>query len=364
MEIKLADNIKRFRKEQSFTQEQLAEILGVTVGAVYKWEAGLSMPEIRLIMALADIFEVSVDVLLGYEMQSSNVDSSIKIIEAAVRDRNFTNGMAEAEKALQKYPNHFGLVYTCGFFYQLKFMEQKELTDIERSNALFERAIRLLYQNTDNSINEVSILNLIAQNYMLAEKTEEALESFKKNNVCGINNSLIGMLYARMLKQPDNAKEYLMKAFSDGFGNIIRTMAGHVYMYESKKDYIRSMEALEWLYAFIESVRKEDAKNTFLDTLKAAILTQSAVTQTRLGNAEQAKNLIHSAHKLAKQFDAEPVYSLTGIRFFEDAPEEAMAYVDIGSTVREAVENILDENEEDDASRYVHGLWEELINDK
>ena len=107
MEIKLAENIKRFRKEQSFTQEQLAEILGVTVGAVYKWEAGLSMPEIRLIMALADIFEVSVDVLLGYEIQSSNVDSSIKIIEAAVRDRNFTNGMTEAEKALQKYPNHF-----------------------------------------------------------------------------------------------------------------------------------------------------------------------------------------------------------------------------------------------------------------
>ena len=243
-------------------------------------------------------------------------------------------------------------------------MEQKELTDIERSNALFERAIRLLYQNTDNSINEVSILNLIAQNYMLAEKTEEALESFKKNNVCGINNSLIGMLYARMLKQPDNAKEYLMKAFSDGFGNIIRTMAGHVYMYESKKDYIRSMEALEWLYAFIESVRKEDAKNTFLDTLKAAILTQSAVTQTRLGNAEQAKELIHCTGELAKQFDTEPVYSLAGIRFFEDAPEEAMAYVDIGSTVREAVENILDENEEDDASRYVHGLWEELINDK
>ena len=43
MEIKLADNIKRFRKEQSFTQEQLAEILGVTVGAVYKWEAGGSL---------------------------------------------------------------------------------------------------------------------------------------------------------------------------------------------------------------------------------------------------------------------------------------------------------------------------------
>lgn len=364
MEIKLAENIKRFRKEHSFTQEQLAEMLGVTAGAVYKWETGLSMPEIRLLMSLADIFEVSVDVLLGYELQSGNVDSSIKRIEEAVRNRDFANGVLVAEKALQKYPNHFGLVYTCGFLYQIKFVEEKEASDIERSNALFERAISLLYQNTESSINEVSILNLIAQNYMLAEKTEEALESFKKNNVCGINNSLIGMTYARLLKQPENAKEYLMKAFSDGFGNMIRTMAGYVYMYEAKKDYVRSMEALDWLYAFVESLRKDDAENTFLDTLKAAVLAQSAVTQARLGNAKQAKELVYSTHRLAVQFDTAPVYKLTGIRFFEDAGEDATAYVDIGSTVREAVENILNENEEDEACRLVRGLWEELINDK
>ncbi len=360
MKIKLSENIKKFRKEHSFTQEQLAEILGVTVGAVYKWEAGLSMPEIRLLMTLADIFEVSVDVLLGYELQSSNVDSSIKRIEEAVRDRDFVNGVAEAEKALQKYPNHFGLVYTCGFFYQIKYVEQKETADIDSSNTLFERAIRLLYQNTDNSINEVSISNLIAQNYMLAEKTEEALESLKKNNVCGINNSLIGMTYARMLKQPDNAKEYLMKAFSDGFGNMIRTMAGLVYMYEAKKDYIRSMEALNWLYAFIESIRKEEAENTFLDTLKAAVLVQSAVTQVRLGNYGQVVDLINKAYRMAEQFDAAPMYKLTGIRFFEDAGEEATAYVDIGSTVREAVQNTLNENEEDEALRFVRNRWEEL----
>lgn len=42
MNIKLADNIRAFRKARSLTQEQLAEALGVTVGAVYKWEAGSS----------------------------------------------------------------------------------------------------------------------------------------------------------------------------------------------------------------------------------------------------------------------------------------------------------------------------------
>ena len=56
MKIKLAENIKSLRKSHSLTQEQLAETLGVTVGAVYKWEAGLSTPEIKLIMEIADLF--------------------------------------------------------------------------------------------------------------------------------------------------------------------------------------------------------------------------------------------------------------------------------------------------------------------
>ena len=65
METKLADNIRALRKQRSLTQEQLAEVLGVTVGAVYKWEAKLSQPELTLIMIMADFFDTSVDVLLG-----------------------------------------------------------------------------------------------------------------------------------------------------------------------------------------------------------------------------------------------------------------------------------------------------------
>ena len=56
MDIKLAENIRTFRKQLSLTQEQLAEVLGVTVGAVYKWEARLSQPELAMIMAMADFF--------------------------------------------------------------------------------------------------------------------------------------------------------------------------------------------------------------------------------------------------------------------------------------------------------------------
>lgn len=57
MEINISDNIKKLRKEHRLTQEQLAEALAVTVGAVYKWESGKSVPEVGMLIQLANLFE-------------------------------------------------------------------------------------------------------------------------------------------------------------------------------------------------------------------------------------------------------------------------------------------------------------------
>ncbi len=56
MKLMLAENIRMFRKQRKLTQEKLAEALGVTVGAVYKWEAGLSQPELNLVAEMEDFF--------------------------------------------------------------------------------------------------------------------------------------------------------------------------------------------------------------------------------------------------------------------------------------------------------------------
>ena len=42
MKSNISENIKFYRKEKNFTQEQLAEAMGVSVGAVSKWESGVS----------------------------------------------------------------------------------------------------------------------------------------------------------------------------------------------------------------------------------------------------------------------------------------------------------------------------------
>lgn len=43
MQVQLAEQIRTFRREKRLTQEQLAEVLGVTVGTVSKWEGGVSL---------------------------------------------------------------------------------------------------------------------------------------------------------------------------------------------------------------------------------------------------------------------------------------------------------------------------------
>ena len=81
MKMMLAENIRTFRKERSLTQEQLAEALGVTAGAVYKWEAKLSIPELGLIIQMADFFDISVDVLLGYEVRDNRLETTVKRLQ-------------------------------------------------------------------------------------------------------------------------------------------------------------------------------------------------------------------------------------------------------------------------------------------
>ena len=109
MQIRLAENIRALRRQHRFTQEQLAESLGVTPGAVYKWEAGLSQPELAIIVELSDLFDTSVDVLLGYEMKDNRRQTTADRLRRCQTEKDRT-GLAEAEKALQKYPNDFEIV--------------------------------------------------------------------------------------------------------------------------------------------------------------------------------------------------------------------------------------------------------------
>ena len=77
--IKLHEQIPFLRKQKGLTQEQLANALGVTNQSVSKWESGQCCPDIQLLPAIAELFEVSVDELLGYSSAKGLGDICLNI---------------------------------------------------------------------------------------------------------------------------------------------------------------------------------------------------------------------------------------------------------------------------------------------
>lgn len=63
----LGRKIQKMRKEKGWTQEELANRVGVSAQAVSKWETDVSSPDISLLRPLAEKFGVSVDELLNME---------------------------------------------------------------------------------------------------------------------------------------------------------------------------------------------------------------------------------------------------------------------------------------------------------
>lgn len=66
MKLNVSAFIRQKRKELNLTQGELAEKLGVTKASVSKWELAQSYPDLQLLPVIAEIFNCTVDELLGY----------------------------------------------------------------------------------------------------------------------------------------------------------------------------------------------------------------------------------------------------------------------------------------------------------
>ena len=81
MENHLGANIKNFRKNKGYTQEELAGMLGVTPQAVSRWESEVGLPDVSMIVPIAQILGITTDALLGYQLQSQDESVAKRIFE-------------------------------------------------------------------------------------------------------------------------------------------------------------------------------------------------------------------------------------------------------------------------------------------
>lgn len=332
--MELSKNIRAFRKARSLTQEQLAEALGVTPGAVYKWEAGLSTPDVRLIMELADLFDMSVDVLLGYEVKNNKRAAALERLKD-FECRKDERGLAEADKFLVRYPNCFEIVHQSAVLYwRFGFMRRDKVL-LRRSVELMERAVRLLAQNRDPEITEVSIGFDSAQAYFAMGEYEKAVEIFRQNNPRGSSNDFIGYILSAHCARADEAMPYLSKALLRCVASLYRVAMGYFQAYFARGDFRSAANILHVCLVFFHALEKP-GQNSFLVKTSVELYACLAAAQLEMGEPETAKASLRMAKKRAEQFDAAPDYAGASVRFVA-AEKPLTAFDDMGDTAMSSI---------------------------
>lgn len=251
-----------------------------------------------MLLQIAEFFEVSLDMLVGYGWHKGGMGQALERIRQLKRGKELGKAMAEAEKALLKYPNSFDVVYESAMVYFLTMGPKHQNRAIE----LFQRACQLIDQNTNERIGLVSIQNQIAHAYLALEQNEKALEPFKKNNFNGLNNAAIGLVLAQRMQQADEA-----------------------------------------------------GKNSYLDKGDVLLLGSCAQLFALKGEPEQVWEYLRQAREAALRFDAAPNYSMCNVKFYH-ADSDAIAYDDISETAIQGIERMM---EDEALASLMRQIWKE-----
>ena len=112
MKLSIGENIKLFRKAKDITQEQLAEMLNVSSQSVSRWELGICYPDMEFLPMLAEIFEITVDKLLGVDniAEKKKVDEYLNRFQVAINQGKIDECISIAREGIAEYPNNYALL--------------------------------------------------------------------------------------------------------------------------------------------------------------------------------------------------------------------------------------------------------------
>ena len=127
---KIGNFLKALRKEQNLTQEQLAEKLGVSSRTVSRWETGSNMPDISLLVALAELHGVSIAEIIDGERKSETMNHEIK--ETALKLSDYAQTINETLKRRLLY-------LTVAAFLGMIAFAVIEMNGLDASGSVYEK---------------------------------------------------------------------------------------------------------------------------------------------------------------------------------------------------------------------------------
>ncbi|MFR6017450.1 MAG: helix-turn-helix domain-containing protein [Paraclostridium sordellii] len=188
--MNIGDKILNLRKEKNMTQEQLANTIGISAGAVCKWETGKSMPDILMLSPLARALETSIDDLLSFKEKLTDLE--VRKIKKDLTDiflyKGYSYGENECRKYLSDYPNNVYLKLQVAELIQMYGMLGLKEDEEEIMKERLEYSLRLLNEVVKSQDSKYVFIALfsIAGIHMMLENYKESEEALKE-----LSNSFI-----------------------------------------------------------------------------------------------------------------------------------------------------------------------------
>ena len=100
-QTKIGEFLKELRKEKNMTQEQLADKFFVSRRTVSRWETGSNMPDLDVLVELADFYEVDLRDIFNGQRREPDMDAELK--DTLLQAADYTN---ENKKKITKRMNY------------------------------------------------------------------------------------------------------------------------------------------------------------------------------------------------------------------------------------------------------------------
>lgn len=284
----LEENIRVMRKEKGLTQEQLAEVMGVSTASVSKWETGVAVPELGMLAALADFFEMSIDALIGHTVGKEQLKEKIAEIKELSLANEDEKALALAEELLRRYPNEYDVVECASDAYYTGFIHNRNKEYIHRCMELIHRKYALSKDSSGKKWFEMQ--RELANCQELLGEYEKAKNYYEESNVAGLNDANIARCLARM-EENDAAIDQFSSAIENKIFFLLSDLMQMANLWMEKEDTTKTIATYQAALAIIGNFKNQ----TDLKVMEISCYLALTAVENEAGNIEAAKEYVRRA---------------------------------------------------------------------
>jgi len=285
----LHENIRTIRKEKGLTQEQLADAMGVSTASVSKWETGVAAPELTVLADLADYFAVSIDALMGHEIDRVQLDEKIQEIRKLSLEMQDEAAIEGAEKLLRRYPNEYRVVEVAYRVYYSAFIRTADKSKMQRAIELIHRQFDLIGNGDWKKWFELRA-NL-ANCHELLQEWDKAKAYYEESNVAGNNDLSLGRCLTRM-GEHDKALATTSEVIEQLIFQLTTAILQLAEIWQAKEEPEKAKAVLRWGADLVE--RGGNLAKTY-ETVLLAMLISLVSMEEESGEKELAEEHVRRA---------------------------------------------------------------------